>query len=1081
MNKKYLLAAFVVLIGCVAAVFLYWFPATSSIGPTTEKEMNDRAKQLGLQSSVPADTARSLDSSKTVRVAIGALGFPDENQNRNAGDSVLAELKSAHGLEMVERQELDKALSEMQLSLSGLVRANDAIRVGKLLRADWFVLGTPARLNGTNLLVIRIVDARTGILQDACGLNSELPLPQLSHELARFIQQCRQLAASDSPRVYLAVGTFQDLSLNNRVPDVPQKLRSYLTAAYRGSSITLLEREFVSTLLNEETLDLAGLTGGNETNAPAPMQSAFWTVDGSYQSYETTNLQVELVLNVQKTFGRHQEIVLRDVPGEPLFAQVKAAVDQAMHRDNARPSLSRATEIKSELKAGKELARLSDDDWISHIWISRYDELPREEAARLGRNTEEALRALQTVLLLDPTNREAKICIASCLRKSYIRRIEEARGIYRDILEAGIEDRWTGVAQQALINSFEWEPADSKQQWFKSAAETAKNNSAVTFYRAQSLVASKEAVLEKRGTPEAEKLAETNLFTDLQKWQTDLENHTFVVDFRNTGLGRYVESFGTNTDVAAAHLAELLPRLQTALPKLAPYLLAGVVYYQVDTNAPVINQFKQSLVENSQNPERLAWPEYYFQLVSGPLSYWSTDQKLYDLITALFEARSAAAARGYGERLDDHDTIVLGFSYMASQQWQKALGVFESYSNRPVSMSTDGLWGPLPTEVHPSREANYCRRQLGLPQVTDPRWFRLDTNRISFNARFAFAADQEGLWVAVGNRLLNLDFNLQTNKAFSLALDSSRFVTAVCSGPSNVWIGTSDSGLINFNRATHQSRRLTENDGLLLDNISSLHLDGDTLWIGYGDPVNFGYDGRVEGGFGSLNIRSSKITSFTASLVENTKTAVQPPMAIVGTIRTAANGDPWLLVLGELYHYQVASNSWDLPVGHWNGGLAIDGNRLITTRTEWFVEKFDVRLASTATNSSSPGQTNIFMTADELAKLRVTLRTNRTQRIALAKAVTRDKSNAEIHSWANPSTPATFTSEELPHPAEVFACRDDIIWAGGEGYIAAINAKDGKILRLDYVSSGHIDQMEIGGDYLWISYNQTLFRTPLHF
>jgi hypothetical protein len=168
-------------------------------GPATEKEMNEIAKNLNVHpSQLPADMAISLDPSKTVRVAIGTLGFLDENQNRNAGDFVLAELKNAHGLEMVERQELDKALSEIHLSLSGLVRAKEAIRVGKLLRADWLVLGTPARLNGTNLLVIRIVDARTGILQDACGLNGEQSLPTLSQELARFIQQCRQLASSGS-------------------------------------------------------------------------------------------------------------------------------------------------------------------------------------------------------------------------------------------------------------------------------------------------------------------------------------------------------------------------------------------------------------------------------------------------------------------------------------------------------------------------------------------------------------------------------------------------------------------------------------------------------------------------------------------------------------------------------------------------------------------------------------------------------------------------------------------------------------------------------------------------------------------
>ena len=61
---------------------------------------------------------------------------------------------------------------------------------------------------------------------------------------------------------YLAIGGFEDLSLNDRLATFPSQLRSYLTAAYQGGKVTLLERDAVNTLLREVQLDLAGLTDG---------------------------------------------------------------------------------------------------------------------------------------------------------------------------------------------------------------------------------------------------------------------------------------------------------------------------------------------------------------------------------------------------------------------------------------------------------------------------------------------------------------------------------------------------------------------------------------------------------------------------------------------------------------------------------------------------------------------------------------------------------------------------------------------------------------------------------------------------
>ena len=99
------------------------------------------------------------------RLAIGTLGLIPENRNAALADIIASHLSTASGFDLVERRELNAVLQEASLGLSGVVRAKDAARVGALLRADQFLLGSSISVNGTNRLIIRLVDARTGMIR----------------------------------------------------------------------------------------------------------------------------------------------------------------------------------------------------------------------------------------------------------------------------------------------------------------------------------------------------------------------------------------------------------------------------------------------------------------------------------------------------------------------------------------------------------------------------------------------------------------------------------------------------------------------------------------------------------------------------------------------------------------------------------------------------------------------------------------------------------------------------------------------------------------------------------------------------
>ena len=427
MSKRFLVGAGITALVVVSlgTGFIYWErKSMDSLHVTiNQADVREFAAKLGRTNSPPPSAPLLLPLSQPVRLAIGSLGLADDDQNRQLDDLLTAELTGAKGFNLVERQSLDAILKEMNLSLSGLVRASDAVRVGKLVRADWFLLGTPVKLHEINSIAVRLVDARTGVMLDG-GVFAQKAAPELAADLAGFIRQSRQAAAEASPRMYLAIGTFEDLSVNNRQADFPTQLRGYLTAAYQHSKITLLEREYVDILQQEMRLDLAGLAEERGTNMPVQMQSAFWLVNGYFQSYETSGLEVELGLNIEQIFGHttvfgKKPITLRDQPGEPIFKKIKEAIDGAMSKNVAVIAPTRFSEVGAQIEAGKELLGAISDGWIVLSPFSVGYESPEgfnyvssDSSGRAARNFEEAIRAFETALLLEPDNhRRTRRCV----------------------------------------------------------------------------------------------------------------------------------------------------------------------------------------------------------------------------------------------------------------------------------------------------------------------------------------------------------------------------------------------------------------------------------------------------------------------------------------------------------------------------------------------------------------------------------------------------------------------------------------------------------------------------------------------
>jgi tetratricopeptide (TPR) repeat protein len=1028
----------------VLGVWMFNAPPEESAAPTQEqlrRELAARGTKLP-PSSQAAVPVKPIAPNQSVRLAIGWLGLTGAGQNEQVADLVLVRLGSAKNLQTIDRQSLDKVLQESALSLSGLVRAQSAVKVGKLLRADWFLLGSAAQVNGTNYVVVRIVDARTGVMRDAAVFGVQKGVTQLASDLALFIVQSRAAASqAGKPREYLALGTFQDLSLNNRQADSPAKLRGYLTAAYQGrSNITLLEREFVNTLQQEVILDLAGLTDEGGTNSTQPMQAAFWMVDGSYQSYQASGFEVEIALRIRRAFGQTMTQTLRGPPDDKLFRKIQDTIETIIAGADPRVmSPSRWGEIWTQLELGRQLSGNSTKDVGMTYGQYRYQ---YQDAARnpgaLRRDLEEAMKAFKTVLLIDPTNREAKIYLAACLQNPYVGRLEEALNFYREVSEAPGPDKWTPRAMGELGMIYKDSDVDESITWLRRAAEHSSGIISNNYvYAVRQLEADRPPPSTNPENPFGK--AEAQFLVDVQGVDDLIHGREIMPKYQHPdyAIDTFVKSFGTNRAAAVKRLDELLPDLQKKYPDATPFLLAAAVQWQPNTNAPVVAAFEQSIGDYADKPEKVLVPREYWIQVSYCFD-WFMKQKSYPTALRLIQARIRGVAYSHLAELYPADRLGLGFALLGVERWKEALEVFEKFPSAPLYVAESGPWGRGHVPVFPTMLAAQCREKLGLPPNTDARQFKLGEPVVHMHAPSAFTTNSDGLWLSIRSRLWKLDYQAATNFEVNLPGISGAIITVLCDGPSNLWVGTAGSGLFAFDKATKQCRRFTEKDGLLLDYVSALCLRDNFLWIGFGEDQ--------VGGVGRLDLQTHRAIAFNPSLAAQAGSMSpingdvrgsfpnEPTRYFVYCIAAGPGDDVFVASWDGLQRYYSRSNSWTTVSGV-GTSIAPNSRKLFVARTEsnfYYngLKPFDI--GGVGLLDFETGQWDKLGQASGLPAPQIT-------------TVTLDGSD---------------------------------LWVGGFGFVAVLDLEKKAVRKFCYANAATVDHIEVGGGSTWVQFGGDLYRIP---
>ena len=105
---------------------------------------------------------------------VAVLGFKDlspvprlKEMEGGFSEILQAELAGLEGVRLVERAKLDALLREQKLALSGLVAADSAAKVGRLLGAERMIFGSFIELGANLRIEARLVDVETAAILDA--------------------------------------------------------------------------------------------------------------------------------------------------------------------------------------------------------------------------------------------------------------------------------------------------------------------------------------------------------------------------------------------------------------------------------------------------------------------------------------------------------------------------------------------------------------------------------------------------------------------------------------------------------------------------------------------------------------------------------------------------------------------------------------------------------------------------------------------------------------------------------------------------------------------------------------------------
>jgi tetratricopeptide (TPR) repeat protein len=833
--------------------------------------------------------------------------------------------------------------------------------------------------------------------------------------------------------IFVSVGGFEDLSVNPRLKGVEAALRAHLSTVLPSARRVLLERELTGLLLEEMRMQQAGLLAAG-TSLPR-IQTAFWLVDGRFQSVDSVGEEIDLTVRLTRIGGGVERKTVRARQGSALNQAVANAVEGLAAKEPATaPQVTRKGEIRAQLAAGMERAELEDRDlrpmyWFSRLRTASWNDGP-DKVARRAENLKAAISMFESVLLLDPEHVEARLYLARCLVEPPIHRPAEALELYRELLGNRSETTALMAAESIGYTFLLYDDARRAGEWFKQCQANPVYGKSRAFSIALDTVS--EGLNEETAEADspARKAKEERLVEAIRACREQAMAGRHFYD--GNAYSTFIQGRAGGLEEGRQHLVEFFPKLAAEVPELRPFMLVEITSFLRSTNNQVHVELERYLTELRKNPTEVLMAKEFYRRLVGSLSNVG-DPAYRPLSVLVTDTLDDARRAGIQIKLGPAKIVRMAYSLLEVGRVEEALAKFQSIPDQVVAMDGSGPWGRYPLAyVIPENRVRACLRQLGRPFTEKPEFMDLPEAVLIRQHPFVFVPDGSRLWVACCDQVVDQPVGGGLAVTNRLPISSDTPPKVMVQSATTLWIGTEGSGLLEYDKQTGRTRQRTTADGLLFDDIRALHLDGTQLWIGSA--------GDRAGGLSRLDLTTGHINSFVPALVRIN------PQEISEVERTAAPRRP------------VTALMTDGRDGLWVGVEDFGVQRLNLKEGSWTTplpskEQFS-HIACFATHRD-------WLLVGEAPQVIGESETNL----------------LTMRPWDG-GTPVLYgPSAGLPYPSVTTVAVDgDQMWIGGPGYVAVMDLKSRRILKRNLMNSTRATQLSIQGDSVWVKLNNEIAR-----
>jgi TolB-like protein len=145
---------------------------------------------------------------------------------------LISDLSYGTGFKLVERTRLQDVIDELELGQSKKIDPATAARIGKLLGADYLVMGGYFEMRGTMRIDVRVVTVETGVIVKSLGANGKGDdFFSIEQELAQGLTRVMETLTPSTPNPTPAIPR----------PQVPKKVKTKTAARY-GKALDLADK-----------------------------------------------------------------------------------------------------------------------------------------------------------------------------------------------------------------------------------------------------------------------------------------------------------------------------------------------------------------------------------------------------------------------------------------------------------------------------------------------------------------------------------------------------------------------------------------------------------------------------------------------------------------------------------------------------------------------------------------------------------------------------------------------------------------------------------------------------------------------